>query len=130
MTHERCDRCEELEETVRQLRAALYGKPDVTCGQWLGLSALESRLVAALVAQAGRVVSQESIFDAMYAGRPAGREIKIVQVILCKARVKLRPHKIEIETWRDRGYSISKAMAARLAQINQPAPPASMERAA
>jgi DNA-binding response OmpR family regulator len=63
-----------------------------------------------------QVMSQTQLFEAIWGG-DSERETKIVEVVVCKLRAKLRPHGIAIRTEHGSGYYIppdSKAAARAL----------------
>jgi two-component system cell cycle response regulator CtrA len=80
--------------------------PSVDCG-WtaLGLTRLESRLMRALAERMDRVVDKSALMDALYFDR--GREEpapKIVDILVCKIRKKLKGSAYSIETVWGQGY--------------------------
>lgn len=85
-----------LQEEVRALRGA--GASDVE--RYVGVAKLsesEAALVCA-VAKHGRI-SKTRLYNALYALDPeGGPEPKILDVLLCKARKKLKPYGVEIVT--------------------------------
>lgn len=82
----------------------------------LGLTSHETKLFGILLKR--DVVTKEAAMSALYGDRPNGEaEIKIVDVYICKARKKLKPFGIQIETIWGRGFRMpaaSKAQAAAL----------------
>ena len=84
----------------------------------LGLTSHEAKMFGILLKR--EIVTKEAAMAALYGDRPNGDgevEIKIVDVFVYKARKKLKPFQIEIETVRGRGYRMpaaSKAIAAAL----------------
>lgn len=82
----------------------------------LGLTSHEAKMFGILLKR--ELVTKEAAMAALYGDRPNGEvEIKIVDVFVCKARKKLKPFGIEIETVWGRGYRMpqtSKAIAAAL----------------
>lgn len=78
-------------------RAALTPSPD---DDWLtlGLTKMESRLMRALTERRDRMVPKGALMDAMYFDRPREAEPKIVDVLVCKIRRKLRGSAWAIET--------------------------------
>lgn len=108
-----CARCEELEEEVLQLKAQLYGKT------WrapleLGLTAQEERILAALVAYTG-MRGIDTLFEAGTHGNASDDErSRLVTVIICRIRRKLKPFGMTILTHYARGYSLEPASRQRL----------------
>jgi DNA-binding response OmpR family regulator len=58
-----------------------------------------------------QVMSQTQLFEAIWGG-DSDRETKIVEVMICKLRAKLRPHGIAIRTEHGVGYFIPPASKA------------------
>ncbi len=97
------DEIELLQEQVRQLQAVLVNDEiDIPC--WYGLTAKEERLYRHLMSR--RIVTDESILQALYSGADDFPVSHIVNVWICKLRRKLRPHGIKIVTHWGRGYSL------------------------
>lgn len=70
----------------------------------IGLTTSENRVVGVLVGHEG-VVTLERFMQALYSLRPDDPpEEKIIDVFICKARRKLRPFGVEIETRWGVGY--------------------------
>lgn len=108
-----CDHCEELEEEVRQLKAQLYGR-HWHCPLEFGLTRQEERFLAALVAYPG-VRGIELLFATVNYGNANDEyEQRLVTVIACKVRRKLKPHGISILTHYARGYSLEPDSRRRL----------------
>ena len=101
------DRVEELER--------LIGLRTVPPRLW-GLTRQEADLLGILLRR--QVMTHAQLFEAIWGG-DSECNIKIVEVVVCKLRAKLRPHGIEISTEHGVGYFIppdSKATArARIA---------------
>ncbi len=71
------------------------------------LTMSEARVISLLLTR--DVATKEAILHALYSDRPEEPpEIKIVDVFICKARKKLAPFGIEIETVWGRGYRIPR----------------------
>jgi len=99
------DRIEELER--------LLGMRPVLPRIW-GLTAREADVLGILLKR--QVMSQTQLFEAIWGG-DSERETKIVEVMICKLRAKLRPHGIAIRTEHGVGYYVppeSKAAARAL----------------
>jgi DNA-binding response OmpR family regulator len=82
----------------------------------LGLTRMEARLMRALAERPDRMVSKGALMDAMYFDRGQEAEPKIVDVLVCKVRRKLRGRSgWSIETVWGQGYRArlaDKMMAA------------------
>lgn len=77
----------------------------------LGLTGHEAKLFGILLKR--DLVTKEAAMVAIYGDQPNSEvEIKIVDVFVCKARKKLKPYDIEIETVRGRGYRMPAASKA------------------
>jgi len=94
---------ETLRERVRQLEDALTPSAGLPL-EW-GLTATEARLFSAI---AGReMATKQYLMTALYSDRPDEEpEIKIVDVLVCKIRKKLRPFGVEIKTIWGQGYML------------------------
>lgn len=112
---------EELEETVRQLRAVTFNS-EWTPPAALGLTEREAAVVAFLLGR-DRLCTKNAIMDAIYSLAPETDEPmeKIVDVFVCKARRKLKPHGIAIETVWGRGYQMPADSKARLRAMERKA---------
>jgi DNA-binding response OmpR family regulator len=76
-----------------------------------GFTPCESKLLAFLVARAGKIVTRDALHAYMY---PLDdRELKIIDVFICKLRKKLPPH-IAIETYRGHGFYMTSEAATNL----------------
>jgi DNA-binding response OmpR family regulator len=84
-------------------RAALTPSPDEG---WLtlGLTRMEARLMRALAEKQDRMVSKGALMDALYFDRTREAEPKIVDVLVCKIRRKLKGSAWTIETVWGEGY--------------------------
>ena len=92
-------------------RAALTPAPDEG---WLslGLTKMEARLMRALAEKPDRMVSKSALMDAMYFDRAEEAEPKIVDVLVCRIRRKLRSSPWTIETVWGQGYRARIAATA------------------
>ena len=94
-------------------RAALTPSPDES---WLtlGLTHMEARLMRALTEKQDRMVSKSALMDAMYFDRGHEAEPKIVDVLVCRIRRKLKGSAWAIETVWGQGYRarMGRALAA------------------
>lgn len=102
-----------LRERVAELEAALSGDGFVPPLEW-PLTAQEARAFGVLLAR--EVASKQAFMAALYENRPDvdAAEIKIVYVLICKLRKKLRPFGIDIVCLWGRGYSLAPEARARL----------------
>lgn len=91
-----------LREEVLALRKAPVA--DVHLPVELRLTPAEQTVVGHLLAR--EVGTKQSILDALYFNDIDAAEAKIVDVFVCKARKKLRPFAIEIETLWGVGYRL------------------------
>ncbi len=100
------DRIEELER--------LLGMREVLPRPW-GLTRREAAVLGILLKR--QVMSATQLFEAVWGG-DSERETKIVEVVVCKLRAKLRAHGIAIRTEYGAGYFIPpQEKAAARAQI-------------
>jgi DNA-binding response OmpR family regulator len=100
------DRVEELERLIglRTLPPRLWG-----------LTRREADVLGILLRR--QVMTHAQLFEAIWGG-DSERDIKIVEVVVCKLRAKLRPHGIAIHTEYGVGYFIPPdAKATARAQI-------------
>ena len=97
------DEVDLLQEQVRQLRAALVNDEiDIPC--WYRLTRQEERVYRHLLTR--KMVTEESITQALYSDALELPSSKIVNVWICKLRAKLKPHGIKIVTHWGKGYSL------------------------
>lgn len=68
---------------------------------------LEAKCLSVLSEHFPRVVSTEKMMSELYWDRGEEPEPKIVDVLVCKIRAKIKPLGVSIETHWGRGYSIS-----------------------
>jgi DNA-binding winged helix-turn-helix (wHTH) protein len=94
------DRIEELER--------LIGMRMVPPRPW-GLTRREADVLGILLRR--QVMTHTQLFEAIWGG-DSERNIKIVEVVVCKLRTKLRPHGIAIRTEYGLGYFIPPASKA------------------
>jgi DNA-binding winged helix-turn-helix (wHTH) protein len=96
------DRVEELER--------LLGMRQILPRLW-GLTGREADVLGILLRR--QVMTHAQLFEAIWGG-DSDRSVKIVEVVVCKLRAKLRPHGVAIRTEHGVGYFIppeSKATA-------------------
>ena len=84
-------------------RAALTPSPDEAWLEW-GLTRMETRLMRALAARPERMVPKGVLMDAMYFDRPQEALPKIVDVLVCRIRRKIKASGWVIETVWGQGY--------------------------
>jgi two-component system cell cycle response regulator CtrA len=96
-------------------RAALTPCPDDGWAK-AGLTRMEARLMRALAEKPDRLVTKGALMDAMYFDRAQEPEPKIVDVLVCRIRRKLKGSAWAIETVWGQGYRARVAAdAARAA---------------
>lgn len=103
-----CPNCHQTIPTLQGL-AVDAERGEVRYGGFsLGLSIYPFRLIEALAAAPGRVVSKGAIADAMYFDRHGEDppQEKIIDVFVCKLRPRLKPMGLWIETRWGRGYEL------------------------
>ncbi|MCA0366790.1 MAG: winged helix-turn-helix domain-containing protein [Proteobacteria bacterium] len=116
---------ERLEDRVLELEEAL-GVLVLPPLEW-GLTKNEGRLLGVLLER--EIVTKDTAMAALYRDRGDREpEVKIVDVFICKARKKLKPFGVSIETRWGVGYSMSPASKA--AARRQIAEAAGLEAAA
>lgn len=114
-----CDRCEELEEEVIQLRARVYGctwEPPPE----LRLTAHEAAILQAMIAH-DRVAPNWLLYEATrQAPNAQGFDVdpKIIQIRICHLRKKLAPFGMSVETVWARGYRLESESRHRLLNWN------------
>jgi two-component system, cell cycle response regulator CtrA len=91
-----------LREQIAFLTAALMGDDPLPL-EW-NLTDSEERLVRVLMAR--QFASKDTIMAALYWDKDEPGEIKIIDVMVCKIRKKLKRHGIDIRTHWGRGYSL------------------------
>lgn len=111
-----------LEAEIRRLREIVANYENALGADFgphvaLGLTATEARLVGLLVKHGS--VTKDRIMSALYGLRSDVEEpdIKIVDVLVCKARRKLAGFGIKIGTIWGQGYSMDEASRARCRDI-------------
>jgi DNA-binding response OmpR family regulator len=86
---------------LEKRQATLNGEP-------LNLTGKEFDLLAYLVANAGRVVSRDEIFEAVWGGQPTS-ESNVIEVFICHLRTKIRDREAKIiQTIRGVGYFFAR----------------------
>lgn len=102
---------ERLHERIAALEDALMGVRLLPL-EWK-LTGQEQRVLGVLINR--DLASKEAIMAALYGSRPDGdvAGAKIVDVFICKARKKLRPYGIEIQTVWAQGYRLPKEVRDR-----------------
>lgn len=103
-----------LRDYVEELEGLIF-KPDqvVDLKQAFGLTKMEAKVVTFLMGRS--FATRETIYDAIYAGQHGSwPNVDITKIFICKARRKLRPLGIEIETIWGEGWRISDQMKVRI----------------
>lgn len=124
------DRVDDLEETVRQLQAAMT--PIAAYPVSWRLTALESRLLHVLARAKGGALSKERLLVCLY-GFEVDVEIKIIDVLICKIRSKVRAYGISIKTYWGQGYGLTLESLPVIREsviVGAPAPEIANPRAA
>ncbi len=103
-----CDRCEELQEEVRQLWEMLAPTSEIVPAEW-ELTRSERQIFLVLKGRGGKIVPRHVLHAARNAhDHAADVDIKIVDIHICKLRRKLRMAKAawQIVTHWGEGFSI------------------------
>lgn len=109
---------ERLRDRVAQLEDAM-GMRLLTPVEWR-LTSSEMRVFGVLMTR--EIATKQAIMSALYrADARDEAEIKIVDVFVCKARKKLKPFGVEIETRWGEGYYLTPAMKAFVRDYITPA---------
>jgi DNA-binding response OmpR family regulator len=106
------DRIYELEQENRALKK-LLGR-DACFDPRLGLTATQTQLLGHILQRAPNVVSKDRLHEAIYFDRVNEIDAKIIDVMVCKIRARLRQFDIEIKTAWGQGFHIDAENAARL----------------
>ena len=101
----------EARETIRQLREQLH--PPVLLPVLLKLTRKQEVMVRVIYGRSPNVVSRSNVYDETYTVNCDHGE-KVVDVMMCNIRRKLRPFNVEILTRRGVGYFMPPASAAIL----------------
>ena len=106
-----CEACAEKDETIRQLRAALI--PPLRLPPDWGFQEKEAQFVLALFRAAPGVIPHSRMFEILW---PEGDEPTqlSMDMLVFRARRKLRKNGIDFKTVRDIGRYMPKADADRL----------------
>jgi two-component system cell cycle response regulator CtrA len=103
------ERMETLEEENRQLRDML--KPPTTYPAEWRLTQQETDVLSILVARAPNAISKTALYEAFTWDNDDPPDPKIIDVLVCKLRAKLKDLHIEIETiW---GFGLRMGIASR-----------------
>lgn len=106
-----------LRARIDQLEDAM-GMNFLTPIEW-GLTGSETRVFGVLMAR--ELATKQAIMAALYRDVTKDEaEIKIVDVFICKARKKLKPFGIDIETRWGEGYYLTAAMKAKVGAARAP----------
>ncbi len=103
---------------VAELEEALF-RPDFRVPPEWKLRRQEVTLLGALIASGDAVLTRAAMMSALY-GSDDWATPKIIDVIMCKMRTKLKPHGITVETVWGRGYRLSHAARERISAIGSP----------
>jgi two-component system cell cycle response regulator CtrA len=105
MPDERDREIDSLRDALEAMRAALTEEPGLRLIKVAGLTYSE-RLMVGLLVRRGRVLRSQ-FMTLLYAERPDHEPCdKIVDVLICKIRKKLKPHGIQIKTIWGAGYEM------------------------
>ena len=96
---------------VAELEEALF-RPDFRVPPEWRLRRQEVTLLGALIASGDAVLTRGAMMSALY-GSDDWATPKILDVIMCKMRTKLKPHGITVETVWGRGYRLSRQARER-----------------
>lgn len=102
---------------IGEITAYFDGHDPEVDGKRIKLSHREHTIFTQLALRVGRVVSKETIYDAVYGMRDTQPFDKVVDVYICKLRKKLAAHTsggCYIETVYGRGYKLDAPSAASL----------------
>ena len=103
---------------VAELEEALF-RPDFRVPPEWRLRRQEVTLLGALIASGDAVLTRAAMMSALY-GSDDWATPKIIDVIMCKMRTKLKPHGITVETVWGRGYRLSRQARERISAIGAP----------
>jgi DNA-binding response OmpR family regulator len=103
---------------VAELEEALF-RPDFRVPPEWKLRRQEVTLLGALIASGDAVLTRAAMMSALY-GSDDWATPKILDVIMCKMRSKLKPHGITVETVWGRGYRLSRQARERIAELGAP----------
>lgn len=101
----------ERDETIRQLKAAMI--PERRLPSIISMQPMCELLTMFLFSKSPHVVSRENIFLAVYGGM-SETDPKVLDVMLYKARKKLLPYGIKLESRRDSGCLMKADSALKL----------------
>lgn len=103
-----------LREKIAELEGILGMRVEVPL--LLGLTASEAKVVGILTKR--ELVTKEQFMQMLYVAQAGSdAEIKIIDVFICKARIKLEKFDIKIETVWARGYRMNPENKAKLAAL-------------
>lgn len=105
---------DDAREQIRQLMTQKESVAESLVGV-AGLTRSESKVVTT-IAKFGRA-TKTSIYHALYGGNDEDRDPKIVDVLVCKVRQKLKRHDIEIKTVWGTGYTMDAENIAKLSEL-------------
>jgi DNA-binding response OmpR family regulator len=87
----------------------------MTCSLRFGLTHAESRALVTLMQH--EHVSKQALHAAISSDGSPVSQIKLVDVVVCHLRKKLKPHDITIGTLRGQGYTLDREARAKIKQI-------------
>lgn len=111
-------RVDELEETIRQLRAELNARPYMAPIE-LGLSMCQNSMLGVMLRH-DRVVSAETLFNATrsHMTRKTEMDPSLMRVNIHQLREKMRRFGLTIETTRGLGWRLTQETRSRLLNWN------------
>ena len=112
-----CER-DDARARIAQLEEALF-RPDFRFPVEWKLTRQEVTLLGALLASGDAVLTRAAMMSALYASDDWAVP-KIIDVLICKMRTKLKPYGIEVETVWGRGYRLPAQARRRIAEIGAP----------
>jgi len=112
-----CER-DDARARVAALEEALF-RPDFRIPPEWKLTPQGVTLLGALIASGDAVLTRAAMMSALY-GSDEWATPKIIDVLVCKMRTRLKPHGIEIETVWGRGYRLTRQMRERISAIGSP----------
>ena len=102
-----------LRDALEAMRSALESEPGLKLIQIAYLTHTERLVLGILIRR--RRVTKEQLMTALYCHRPDNEPCaKIIDVMICKIRKKLKPHGIEIKTIWYEGYEIPLGSIERI----------------
>src|SRR5271165_5233501 len=112
-----CER-DEARTRIAELEEALF-RPDFRVPPEWKLTRQEVTLLGALIASGDAVLTRAAMMSALY-GSDDWATPKIIDVLMCKIRTKLKPHGIAVETVWGRGYRLSRPAREKISTFGSP----------